>query len=49
MERRENLAFKDIQGQDLVVQFLKNSIKNNYLSHAYLFIGPKGVGKETTA
>ncbi len=43
------MAFKDIQGQDLVVQFLKNSIKNNYLSHAYLFIGPKGVGKETTA
>lgn len=43
------MAFRDIQGQDLAIQFLKNSIKNNLLSHAYLFIGPRGVGKETTA
>lgn len=43
------MAFKDIQGQDTAIQMLKNSIANNHVSHAYLFQGPEGVGKRTTA
>ena len=36
-------------GQDNVVQTLKNAIKNNRLAHAYIFAGPRGVGKTSTA
>lgn len=41
--------FNDIVGQDIIVQVLKNSIKNNKISHAYMFIGPRGTGKTSTA
>ena len=41
--------FNDIVGQDIIVKVLKNSIKNNKISHAYMFIGPRGTGKTSTA
>ncbi len=39
----------EIIGQDLIVEVLKNAAKTDKLSHAYLFYGPRGVGKTTTA
>lgn len=39
----------EIIGQEEVVKVLKNSIKNDKLSHAYLFTGSRGTGKTTTA
>ena len=43
------MSFKDIKGQDRAVTFLKSSIENNRLSHAYIFLGPSGIGKALTA
>ncbi len=42
-------TFDDIYGQDIIVKTLKNIIKNNKLTHAYLFIGPRGTGKTSIA
>lgn len=42
-------TFDDVCGQQIVVQTLKNVIKNNKLTHAYLFIGPRGTGKTSIA
>lgn len=42
-------AFEDIVSQEHVSNTLKNAIKNNRLSHAYMFCGPRGVGKTTMA
>ncbi len=39
----------EIIGQDLIVEVLKNAAKSDKLSHAYLFYGPRGIGKTTTA
>ncbi len=41
--------FSDLTDQKLVVQTLTNEIKAGTVSHAYLFSGPRGVGKTTTA
>lgn len=41
--------FSSIVGQDVIVNILKNSIINNKVSHAYLFTGPRGTGKTSTA
>ncbi|MFH1542400.1 MAG: DNA polymerase III subunit gamma/tau [bacterium] len=41
--------FDQIIGQPAIVQTLKNAIKNNRLAHAYLFSGPRGTGKTSTA
>jgi len=41
--------FADIVGQVHIVQTLTNQIKNNKTAHAYLFSGPRGSGKTTTA
>jgi DNA polymerase-3 subunit delta' len=41
--------FREILGQDWVVSHLKAALKAGRLSHAYLFLGTEGVGKETTA
>ncbi|MDP4172884.1 MAG: DNA polymerase III subunit gamma/tau [Bacteroidota bacterium] len=41
--------FEDVVGQEHITTTLKNAIRNNRLAHAYLFAGPRGVGKTTTA
>ena len=41
--------FKDIVGQDQIVQILKNQILEGSVSHAYLFSGGRGTGKTSTA
>jgi DNA polymerase III subunit delta' len=41
--------FREILGQDWVVSHLKTAMQAGRLSHAYLFLGPGGVGKATTA
>lgn len=43
------MSFSDVIGQELPVNILQNSIKNQRISHAYLFIGKEGVGKEFVA
>ncbi|MFW5820728.1 MAG: DNA polymerase III subunit gamma/tau, partial [Bacteroidota bacterium] len=42
-------TFKSVVGQQSITGTLKNAIKNNHLGHAYLFCGPRGVGKTTCA
>jgi DNA polymerase-3 subunit gamma/tau len=41
--------FHDITGQEFIVRTLTNSIKQQKVSHAYIFAGPKGIGKTTIA
>ena len=41
--------FATLVGQESIAQTLKNSIKRGQLAHAYLFCGPRGVGKTSTA
>ena len=41
--------FENIVGQDYIIKTLKNSIKNENISHAYIFSGPRGTGKTSTA
>lgn len=41
--------FETIVGQDYIIKTLKNSIINNNISHAYIFSGPRGTGKTSTA
>jgi DNA polymerase-3 subunit gamma/tau len=41
--------FDEIVGQDYIVATLKSAIQKNRLAHAYLFAGPRGVGKTSTA
>ncbi|MSU47115.1 MAG: DNA polymerase III subunit gamma/tau [Lacunisphaera sp.] len=42
-------TFDDVVGQDHVVRTLKNAIGRNRIAHAYLFVGPRGTGKTSTA
>ncbi len=42
-------TFNSVVGQSSITTTLKNSIKTNHLAHAYLFCGPRGVGKTTCA
>ena len=42
-------TFDEVVGQDVIVKTLKNSIKNNLVSHAYLLAGPRGTGKTSIA
>lgn len=42
-------TFKDVLGQDHVVQTLRNAIEQDRLAHAYLFVGPRGTGKTSIA
>lgn len=42
-------TFKEIVGQDHIVQVLSQAILQNRVAHGYLFIGPRGTGKTTTA
>ena len=41
--------FNDVVGQKYVIETLKNSIQNKKISHAYMFFGPRGIGKTTIA
>jgi len=41
--------FEEVVGQEHITTTLKNAIVNNRIAHAYLFAGPRGVGKTTTA
>ena len=42
-------TFEEVVGQDYIIQTLKNAIANNQIAHAYLFAGPRGTGKTSTA
>ncbi|SHE31580.1 DNA polymerase III, subunit gamma and tau [Mariniphaga anaerophila] len=42
-------SFDTVVAQSAITTTLKNAIKNNQLAHAYLFCGPRGVGKTTCA
>jgi DNA polymerase III subunit gamma/tau len=42
-------TFDDVVGQDHVVRTLKNAIAQQRIAHAYLFVGPRGTGKTSTA
>ena len=42
-------VFEEVVGQNPIVQTLKNAIEMDRIGHAYLFCGPRGVGKTTTA
>ena len=42
-------SFKNIIGQEFSKNMLINAIKNDKVSHAYIFTGPRGTGKTTTA
>lgn len=42
-------TFADVAGQGAIIATLLNQIKQGKISHAYLFVGPRGVGKTTTA
>jgi DNA polymerase-3 subunit gamma/tau len=42
-------TFNDVAGQEHVVQTLRNAIKSSRIAHAYLFCGPRGSGKTSTA
>ncbi len=41
--------FNDILGQEHITVTLQNALKQNKISHSYLFTGPRGIGKTTTA
>ncbi|WP_456426539.1 DNA polymerase III subunit gamma/tau [Desulfurobacterium sp.] len=41
--------FSDVVGQEHVTETIKNAIKTGKIAHAYIFAGPRGVGKTTTA
>ena len=43
------MTFSSVVGQDSLIMTLKNSVKSGKLAHAYLFCGPRGVGKTTCA
>ena len=47
--RRRPQFFEDLIGQEFVVATLKNAITSGKIAHAYLFSGPRGCGKTTTA
>lgn len=42
-------SFEEVVGQNVIIKTLKNAIKNNTLSHAYLLTGPRGTGKTSIA
>lgn len=42
-------TFDDLVGQDHIVRTLRNAIESGRIAHAYLFVGPRGTGKTSTA
>ncbi len=47
--RKRPQTFDQLVGQDFVVATLKNSVEQGRIAHAYLFAGPRGVGKTSAA
>ena len=47
--RRRPQNFESLVGQEFVAETLKNSIQSGKIAHAYLFSGPRGCGKTSTA
>ncbi len=47
--RRRPQRFEDLVGQEFVAETLRNSIQSQKIAHAYLFSGPRGCGKTSTA
>ena len=47
--RRRPQKFENLVGQEFVAETLKNSIQSKKIAHAYLFTGPRGCGKTSTA
>ncbi len=43
------MTFNDVVGQEHVVRTLRNAIESGRIANAYLFIGPRGIGKTTTS
>lgn len=43
------ITFESVVGQQFLTETLRNAIRQNHLAHAYLFCGPRGVGKTTCA
>ena len=43
------LKFEDVSSQEFITKTIRNAVKNSRISHAYLFSGPRGVGKTTVA
>ena len=41
--------FDQLVGQDHIVRTLSNAIESNRIAHAYLFVGPRGTGKTSSA
>src|ERR1700712_3656573 len=41
--------FADVRGQEHVIRALRNAVKEDRVGHAYLFSGPRGTGKTSTA
>ena len=41
--------FADMVGQEHIARTLKNAIRTGHIAHAYLFVGPRGIGKTTSA
>ena len=42
-------TFDEVAGETDIIKTIKNSLKEDKMAHAYLFTGPRGVGKTTTA
>ena len=40
--------FSDVVGQEHVVRTLRNAVSGGRIAHAYLFVGPRGIGKTTS-
>ena len=47
--RYRSQTFGELVGQEHIVQTLRNAIAEGRIAHAYLFTGPRGVGKTTVA
>jgi DNA polymerase-3 subunit gamma/tau len=43
------LQWDQVKGQDHIILTLRNAVSANRIAHAYLFAGPRGTGKTTTA
>ena len=43
------MIFDELFGQEHIKRYFKNAVKNSNISHAYIFSGPRGTGKTTTA